>query len=159
MPTEYVNTAIKLFPSTVHSREEACLLVTLLAIAFAAFALIAVTVRLSIYRLMGQVNVNQQDNKWQNVKHYNTANDRLWKQLEEKRLIKNAEDEEKNVALSKICEQDMADSMRKVVKLCASQNKDLSVLERDLLFTAYQNGLKSKWLGGVAFHLLTTISL
>uniref|UniRef100_A0A915E4Z7 Uncharacterized protein n=1 Tax=Ditylenchus dipsaci TaxID=166011 RepID=A0A915E4Z7_9BILA len=73
MPTEYVNAAIKLFPSTVHSREEACLLVTLLAIAFAAFALIAVTVRLSIYRLMGQVNANQQDNKWQNVKHYNTA--------------------------------------------------------------------------------------
>uniref|UniRef100_A0A915DZ80 14-3-3 domain-containing protein n=1 Tax=Ditylenchus dipsaci TaxID=166011 RepID=A0A915DZ80_9BILA len=70
--------------------------------------------------------------------------DSLWKRWEEKRLQKNALDEENFFEFAKVCEQaeryeDMAHAMKKVVKLCTSQRKDLSKEKRNLLVTAYKH--------------------
>jgi len=70
--------------------------------------------------------------------------DGLWKRWEEKRLNKNAHDEEKFFEFAKVCQEaerydDMAHAMKKVVKLCTAQRKDLNTEERTLLTSAYKH--------------------
>uniref|UniRef100_A0A915D307 14-3-3 domain-containing protein n=1 Tax=Ditylenchus dipsaci TaxID=166011 RepID=A0A915D307_9BILA len=75
--------------------------------------------------------------------HHHTW-DKWWKAWEEKRLAKNLVDETKFIKTARICEEakryeDMAHAMRKVVKLCTAQNKDLTKEQQMLLVSAYKN--------------------
>uniref|UniRef100_A0A915DLP4 G-protein coupled receptors family 1 profile domain-containing protein n=1 Tax=Ditylenchus dipsaci TaxID=166011 RepID=A0A915DLP4_9BILA len=67
-----------------------------------------------------------------------------WKRVEQHRVIKSIDQEKKFFELARVCEQaqrweDMAQSMKKVIKLCNAQKKDLSAEQRRLLLAAYKH--------------------
>uniref|UniRef100_A0A915CVQ7 14-3-3 domain-containing protein n=1 Tax=Ditylenchus dipsaci TaxID=166011 RepID=A0A915CVQ7_9BILA len=71
-----------------------------------------------------------------------------WQRWEDKRLARNAQEEQKFFEFAKVCQeaqrfQDMAQAMKKVVKLRVSQQKDLSEEQRDLLLLAYKHLIDS----------------
>ncbi|KAI1702199.1 14-3-3 protein domain-containing protein [Ditylenchus destructor] len=93
--------------------------------------------------------------------------DSWWKNREQRRMAKTKHDEEKFVETAKIYQQadrweDMAQVMRKVVKLCYAQKKDLSAEERSFLLDAYNHLIESRmnsWrrLRAAENHLLVSL--
>ncbi|KAI1702011.1 14-3-3 protein [Ditylenchus destructor] len=82
--------------------------------------------------------------------HFNHPSwwDNWWKHREERRMAHRAHEEEKFLETAKIYKQaerweEMAHVMRKVVKLCYAQKKDLSGEERSLLLEAYEHLIES----------------
>ncbi|KAI1697068.1 14-3-3 protein [Ditylenchus destructor] len=74
--------------------------------------------------------------------------DSWWKNREQRRMAQLAHDEEKFVETARIYKQaerweDMAQLMRKVIKLCYAQKKDLSSEERSFLLDSYHHLIES----------------